>query len=47
MAKKMHIEKGETKKVAISSRVASFNLQLGDRQEARRSRGGGAVTDPH
>ena len=30
-----------TPQVAISRRVARFKLQLGDRQEIRRSRGGG------
>ena len=35
-----------TTQVAISRRVSRFKLQLRDRQEARRSRGG-EVTDPH
>ena len=35
-----------TTQVAISRRVSRYKLQLRDRQEARRSRGGG-LTDPH
>ena len=35
-----------TTQVVISRRVSRFKLQLRNRQEARRSRGGG-VTDPH
>ena len=33
--------------VAISRRVSRFKLQLRDREEARRSKGVGGMTDPH
>ena len=36
-----------TTQVAISRRVSRFKLQLRDREEARRSKGVGGMTDPH